>query len=316
MKTLIGYENIITKLKKKTSITIGNFDGVHKGHQKIIRECVKVAKKKKLYSIVLTFEPHPKEYFNKQYKPFKLTSITSKIDEIKKLNINYFITLKFNNSLNHLSPENFIKNILIKNLKARNIVVGYNFRFGYKRKGNVKLLKNLAKKYDYNLNIVKPVITKDGKICNSTLIRKNLQFGKYEKVKEMLGRSWQINGKVIKGTGRGDNIGYPTANMKLKDYIIPCKGVYVTESYFKESKNKKKYLGIANIGNRPTFGDKEIFFENHFFNIKNKTLYGKNICTNLISFLRKEKKFFNINELKKQIKIDIDLAKKILNKKK
>ena len=193
-------------------------------------------------------------------------------------------------------------------------MVGYNFHFGYRRKGDVHLLKKLSKKYLYTLKIIKPVIGKNKRIFNSTFIRKKLESGQYNIAKEMLGRNWLLEGKIVKGSGRGRELGYPTANFVLSDYVLPMKGVYVTKSFFEKNK-KKKHFGIANIGNRPTFNEKKIFFENHFFNLKN-FLYGKKIFVELLVFLRKEKKFANIKVLKKQIEKDILLAKKILNKNK
>ena len=309
MKILYGY----SKIKNKNSVlTIGNFDGVHKGHQKIIKQTVKLSKKKNLKSAVITFKPHPNDFLNKNCKPFKLTSEETKIEEIKKLGIDYLIFLKFNKTFNKLSPENFIKKLV--NFRPKLIVVGYNFRFGFKRKGDVRLLKKLSNKYLYTLKIIKPVINSNKITFNSTFIRKNLELGKYNIAKNMLGRNWLLEGKIIKGRGRGKKLGYPTANFVLNDYVLPMKGVYVTKSYFEKNK-KKKYFGIANIGNRPTFNEKKVFFENHFFNVKN-FLYRKKIFVELLAFLRKEKKFANIKILKKQIKKDILLAKKILNKSK
>ena len=308
MKILNGY----SKIKKFTVLTIGNFDGVHKGHQKIIKQTVKLAKKKNLNSVVITFKPHPNDFLKKNCKPFKLTSEETKTEEIKKLGIDYLTFLKFDKNFNRLTPENFIKKLV--NFKPKVIVVGYNFHFGFKRRGNVNLLKELSKKYLYTLKIIKPVTSSNKILFNSTFIRKSLELGKYDIAKKMLGRNWLLEGKIIKGRGRGKKLGYPTANFALNDYVLPMKGVYVTKTYFKKN-NKKKYLGIANIGNRPTFNEKKIFFENHFFNIKN-FLYKKKIFVELIAFLRKEKKFANIKLLKKQIEKDILLAKKILNKSK
>ena len=308
MKILNGY----SKIKKFTVLTIGNFDGVHKGHQKIIKQTVKLAKKKNLNSVVITFKPHPNDFLKKNCKPFKLTSEETKTEEIKKLGIDYLTFLKFDKNFNRLTPENFIKKLV--NFKPKVIVVGYNFHFGFKRRGNVNLLKELSKKYLYTLKIIKPVTSSNKIIFNSTFIRKNLELGKYDIAKKMLGRNWLLEGKIIKGRGRGKKLGYPTANFALNDYVLPMKGVYVTKTCF-EKNNKKKYLGIANIGNRPTFNEKKIFFENHFFNIKN-FFYKKKKFVELIAFLRKEKKFANIKLLKKQIEKDILLAKKILNKSK
>tara|TARA_B100000029_G_scaffold501619_2_gene575421 strand:+ start:2488 stop:3402 length:915 start_codon:yes stop_codon:yes gene_type:complete len=303
MKILDGY----LSLKKGAVLTIGNFDGIHKGHQKIIKKNVEISKKNNLKSVVITFDPHPKEFFNKNKSSFKLTKKNTKIDEIKKLGVDYLIFKKFNKNFAKLSPEEFIKKISILNQKF--IVVGYNFCFGYKRKGNVNLLKKLSKKYLYKLKVISRVLNKNKKTINSTLIRKKIKTGDYNKVKDMLGRNWLLEGKVIRGSGRGKSLGYPTANFFIKDYVLPMKGVYITKSFFKN--NKKAYYGIANIGNRPTFNEKKVFFENHFFKINNN-FYGKEIFVELLAFLRKEKKFYSIDLLKKQIKKDVLLAKKYI----
>jgi len=309
MKILNGYSKI---KKKNTVITIGNFDGVHKGHQKIIQQTVKLSKKNFLKSVVITFKPHPSDFLKKNFKPFKLTNEETKIEEIKKLGIDYLIFLKFNKNFNKLSPEDFVKKLV--NFNPKFIVVGYNFRFGFKREGDVNFLQKLSKKYLYTLKIIKPVISSNKTTFNSTFIRKNLELGKYNIAKKMLGRNWLLEGKIIKGRGRGKKLGYPTANFILNDYVLPMKGVYVTKSYFEKNK-KKKYFGIANIGNRPTFNEKKVFFENHFFNVKN-FLYKKKIFVELLAFIRKEKKFANIKVLKNQIEKDILFAKKFLNKNK
>ena len=308
MKILNGY----SKIKKNTVLTIGNFDGVHKGHQKIIKQTIKLSKEKNLKSVVITFKPHPNDFLKKKSKPFKLTNDETKIEEIKKLGTDYLVFFKFNKNFNKLSPKNFIKKLV--NFRPKFIIVGYNFRFGFKREGDIHFLKKLSKKYLYTLKVVKPIISSKKITFNSTLIRKNLELGKYNIAKKMLGRNWLLEGKIIKGRGRGKKLGYPTANFILNDYVLPMKGVYVTKSYFEKNK-KKKYFGIANIGSRPTFNEKKILFENHFFNVKS-FLYRKKIFVELLAFLRKEKKFANIKILKKQIEKDILLAKKILNKSK
>ena len=153
MKVLNGYP----KIKKNTVLTIGNFDGVHKGHQEIIKQIVNISRKKNLKSAMITFKPHPNEFLNKNTKPFKLTSEETKIEEIKKLGIDYLIFLKFNKNFNKLSPEDFVKKLV--SFKPKFIVVGYNFRFGFKREGDIYLLKKLSKKYLYTLKIIKPVIS-------------------------------------------------------------------------------------------------------------------------------------------------------------
>ena len=191
MKILNGY----SKIKKNTVLTIGNFDGVHKGHQKIIKQVVKISKKNNLKSLVITFKPHPIDFFKKNSKPFKLTSDKTKFEEIQKLGVDYLIFMKFDKKLNKLSPENFIKRLV--SFKPKFIVVGYNFHFGYKRKGDINFLKKLSKKYTYSLKVIKPVIGKNKRVFNSTFIRKKLETGKYDIAKEMLGR----NSSVKTGAG-------------------------------------------------------------------------------------------------------------------
>ena len=193
MKILNGYSKII---KENTVITIGNFDGIHKGHQKILKNIVKISKKNNLKSVVITFKPHPNEYFKKNYKPFKLTNEKTKIEEIRKLGIDYLILINFNKSLNLLSPENFVKKII--NFKPKFIVVGYNFHFGYKRQGDISLLKKLSKKYLYNLKVINPVIGKSKKIFNSTYIRKQLELGKYDESIRNYDMILDINPKNVK----------------------------------------------------------------------------------------------------------------------
>ena len=209
MKILNGY----SKIKKNTVLTIGNFDGVHKGHQKIIKQAVKISKDNNLKSVVITFKPHPIEFFKKNHKPFKLTNDFIKIEEIKKLGVDYLIFIKFDKNLNKLLPENFIKKLI--KFRPKFIVVGYNFYFGYRRKGDTNLLEKLADKYLYTLKVVKPVVSKNKKVFNSTFIRKKLETGQYDVVKEMLGRNWLVEGKIIKGSGRGKKLGYRTANFVL-----------------------------------------------------------------------------------------------------
>ena len=197
MKILNGYSKVGNK---NTVLTIGNFDGVHKGHQEIIKQTVKLSKKNNLKSVVITFKPHPNDFFKKGSKPFKLTNEETKIEEIKKLGVDYLIFMKFDKNLNKLSPEGFIKKLIT--FKPKFIVVGYNFYFGYRRKGNINFLKELAKKYLYTLKVVKPVVGRNKRALNSTFIRKKLESGKYNIVKEMLGRNWLLERKIIKGSGR------------------------------------------------------------------------------------------------------------------
>jgi riboflavin kinase / FMN adenylyltransferase len=293
----------LNKKHHKAVIAIGNFDGVHLGHQKVINEARKKAKKKKIPFGIISFEPVPVMYFNSKIKNHRINSLEQKKLQLKKLKLDFLIIIKFNKSFSLLSAEKFIKKIIYNKTKCRFLYVSKNFKFGYKRKGNIELLKKFEKFYNFKSLITK-LYKKNKKIISSTLIRKKIIYGKIKEANILLGREWEIKGKVIKGRQLGRKIGFPTCNLKLNDYIIPRHGVYAVK--VKGSNFNKK--GIANIGFRPTFKGKKLLLETNIFGI-NKNLYNKEISVSLRKFIRKEKKFKNLEELKKQIKIDIKKAK-------
>ena len=308
VKKLKFYNNFKILNKHKNSIIlIGNFDGLHLGHQKLFGLAKKYKKKFKLKIGVVTFEPMPKMYFNKSLKNFRISNLTQKIKNLKKLNIDFLIIKKFNKKFSKIKSNIFIQKILHKNLKAKYIFVSNNFRFGNKREGNVDQLKNNQEKYNYKAINPRPLLLKN-KMISSTFIRKLLSNGKIENANKLLGRNWNIESKVEKGRQMGKKIGFPTCNMSIKDYVVPKIGVYAVKIY---QKNKKFFLrGIANLGYRPTFKQKKLLLEVHIFNYYGN-LYNKHLTIEFISFIRKEKKFKNINQLKKQINLDIKVAKKI-----
>ena len=285
-------------------IAIGNFDGIHLGHQKVIDEAKKKAKKNKLPFGLMTFEPVPVMFFNKKIKNHRISSLEQKKDQLKKLKLDFLIIINFNKNFSFLSAEEFIKNIIHKKTGCRFLYVSKNFRFGFKRKGNIETLKKYEKQYNFKNVIVKPFMTKR-KIISSTFIRKKITKGQIEEVNELLNRNWSIKGKVIKGQKRGRKIGFPTCNLKLESYVIPRRGVYAV----KVKTNNISNNGIANIGYRPTFNGQSLLLETNIFGI-NKNLYNKVITVGFKKFLRAEKKFKSFEYLKKQIKIDIKQAKK------
>jgi riboflavin kinase/FMN adenylyltransferase len=285
-------------------IAIGNFDGIHLGHQKVINEAKKKAKKNKLPFGLMTFEPVPVMFFNKKIKNHRITSFEQKKNQLKKLKLDFLITIKFNKNFSSLSAEEFIKKIIHKKTRCRFLYVSKNFRFGFKRKGNIETLKKFEKQYNFKNIIVKP-FKKKRKTISSTFIRKKIRKGQIEEVNKLLNRNWSIKGKVIKGQRRGRKIGFPTCNLKLNSYVIPRLGVYAV----KVKTNNISNSGIANIGYRPTFNGQSLLLETNIFGI-NKNLYNKVITVGFKKFLRAEKKFKSIEYLKKQIKIDIKQAKK------
>ena len=308
VKKLKLYKNFsISKNHKNSILLIGNFDGLHIGHQKLFNFAKKYKKKYKIKIGVLTFDPIPKMFFNKKLKNFKISNLNQKINSFEKFKIDFVIIKKFDKKFSKMNYIKFIDNILSKKLKPKYIFVSNNFRFGNKREGNVNKLKFFEKKYNFKIINPKP-LKKKTKIISSTLIRKLISNGKINIVNRYLDRNWSIDGKVSVGRKMGRKIGFPTCNIKLNDYVIAKPGVYAVNILI--NKNKKLLRGIANLGYRPTFNQKEILLEVHIFNFS-RNLYNKHLTIEFIDFIRKEKKFKNINQLKKQINLDIRKAKKL-----
>ena len=301
------YKNFnIKNLHKKSIILIGNFDGVHLGHQKLFKLAQSYKKKYKLKIGVINFNPMPKMYFNKSLKNFKITSVDQKLKLLKELKVDFIITKKFNKNFSKVKSINFIKEILYKKLNCKFLFVSNNFRFGNKREGDVKLLINHEKNYDYKVVNPKPVI-KNKKTVSSTLIRNFLENGNLDKANKFLGRQWTVDGVVQKGRQIGKKIGFPTCNIDIKDYVLAQPGVYAVRVLWKN--NSKELKGIANLGYRPTFNQRKILLEVHLFNFSGN-LYNKHLSVQFLKFIRKEKKFKNVIQLRNQIKSDLRIAKK------
>ena len=293
----------LSKKHSKGVLAIGNFDGLHIGHKKVLKEAYKKALETKKKFGMLTFEPVPVMFFNKKICNHRLDLESQKISRLKKEKLDFVIIQKFNKKFSKLSYYDFIKNILHKKVGCKYLYVSKNFRFGKNRKGDVKKLKKYENKFSYKTVITSP-LKKKKKTISSTIIRKLLKKGKVIKANYLLGRKWEIIGKVIKGSKRGRKIGFPTCNILVKNYIIPKFGVYAVNVRI----NKTLKKGIANIGYRPTFNGKKLLLEVNIFRFK-KNLYNKNINVVFNKFIRPEKKFNNIIELKNQIKRDIKQAK-------
>jgi riboflavin kinase/FMN adenylyltransferase len=300
------YKNFnVLKNHKKSIILIGNFDGVHLGHQKLFKLANSYKKKFNLKIGVLTFEPMPKMFFNKDIKNFRISSINQKNIILKNLGVDFIITQKFEKKFSRIRSDFFIKEILSKKLEAKYIFVSNNFKFGNKREGDVNQLVRNEKIYDYKVVKPQPLIL-NRKIISSTYIRSLLEKGNLKKTNKMLNRNWSIEGMVQKGRQQGKKIGFPTCNIDIKDYVIATPGVYAIKV---KQKNSNKFLkGIANLGYRPTFNQKKILLEVHIFNFSGN-LYNKYLSVEFIKFIRKEKKFKNVNQLRKQIQSDLKIAK-------
>ena len=302
---MIIYRNLNIKKQHKNSIVaIGNFDGLHVGHQKVLKEAREKAKSKKLKFGLITFEPVPTMYFNKNIKNHRINLLNQKIFFLKKIKLDFLIIINFNKAFFFFFAEGFVEKILFKKLKSKYIFVSINFKFGKKRLGDIQTLKNYEKKYSFKTIVTVPYKKKE-KIVSSSLIRKMISKGQVSQVEKLLGRPWCVEGEVIKGMQRGRTIGFPTCNIRLNSYTLPKLGVYSVEVLI----NNLKKRGIANIGYRPTFSGKSLLLEVNIFGIK-KNLYKKILKISFINFIRAEKKFKNINQLKAQIKKDIISAKK------
>ena len=302
-----NYKNFdIKKSEKGSIILIGNFDGLHLGHQKLFKMAELYKRKYKLKIGVVNFDPMPKMFFNKSLKNFKLSNINQKIKLLSELNVDFVITKKFDKNFSKTKSTNFIREILYKKLNSKFIFVSNNFRFGNRREGDVNLLINNQKIYNYKVINPKPLI-KNQKIISSSLIRGLLERGFLKEANKLLNRNWTVEGIVEKGRQVGKKIGFPTCNIDIKDYVLAKPGVYAVKVL---RKNNRKYLkGIANLGYRPTFNQKKILLEVHLFNFSGN-LYNKLLSVEFLKFIRNEKKFKNVNQLKAQIKNDLNIAKK------
>ena len=292
---------------KPSAAVIGNFDGVHRGHLEVLKNAKVFSSKSNLPLSVLTFDPHPREFFSKEKTNFLLQTVLDKAEALSKNNIDYLINLKFDDLLSELSPEQFVEKVLSESLSLKHIFVGKDFKFGKDRAGDINSLKSFGLKYRIGLSSIK-LKNQDGTSISSTKIRNNLKKGKIKEANELLGRPYMISGLVIEGDKRGRQIGFPTANISLGNLIRPAFGVYAV---LIEGIENKVLRGIANIGRRPTVNDRGVLLEVNIFDF-NEDIYGKKIFISLIDFIRNEKKFDGIENLKKQIVMDVKLSKSIL----
>lgn len=292
---------------KPSAAVIGNFDGVHRGHLEVLKNAKEFSSKSNLPLSVLTFDPHPREFFSKEKTNFLLQTVLDKAEALSKNNIDYLINLKFDDLLSELSPEQFVEKVLSESLSLKHIFVGKDFKFGKDRAGDINSLKSFGLKYRIGLSSIK-LKNQDGTSISSTKIRNNLKKGKIKEANELLGRPYMISGLVIEGDKRGRQIGFPTANVSLGKLIRPAFGVYAV---LIEGIENKVLRGIANIGRRPTVNDRGVLLEVNIFDF-NEDIYGKKIFISLIDFIRDEKKFDGIENLKKQIVMDVKLSKSIL----
>lgn len=302
MGVIYGLENVGSSDQGR-AVAIGVFDGVHWGHRGIFEQLVQTADAHKLPSTALTFDKHPTEILAPSRAPLYITSLEQRIELIEALGVDEVVVAEFNRQLAHLTREDFVKEILVDILQAKQIVVGSNFRFGRNREGDIRYLNEVAKENGFEITVVSSVIV-DGSPASSTRIRALISRGEVTRAAKLLGRRFALRGTVVIGEQVGRKMGFPTANILTAErQLIPAKGVYAVESTISGT----TYPGVCNIGSRPTFGGKHDTIEVHFSNFSGD-LYGMTLDVTFCRRLRDEIKFESPEKLVEQIKTDIEKA--------
>lgn len=291
---------------KGGTVALGNFDGVHKGHQALLAQAADHAKALGAPLVVLTFEPHPRRYFVPDTGPFRLTLPPAKTRLLEENGVQAVLAQHFDQAFAALSPGAFIDEVLRSGLGARHVVCGYDFTFGARRGGNVEQLRAQGKDKGFGVTVLDPVM-REGEIYSSTRIREALRAGWPSEAAELLGRPWEIEGVVEHGDHRGRTIGFPTANIALGEHLRPRFGVYAVRALIGDTWRN----GVANLGKRPTVGKLQENFEVHLFNFDGD-LYGQVVRVAFVDFIRPEMKFAGLDQLKAQIAADGQAARAIL----
>jgi len=291
-------------------IALGNFDGLHLGHQAVIGRALGLARARGVAAAVMTFEPHPRMFFKPDQEPFRLSPFRMKARVIEALGVDYLYVQTFDKEFSQRTPENFVSEILIGGLGVSHIVVGYDYVFGYQRKGNVEVLRALATNCGFEVTAIEKLGAGEERF-SSTNIRNLLRDGNPRAAARMLGRYWEIEGRVESGDRRGRLLGFPTANVPYRDYLHPKKGVYAIRAGVDHGAETVWRSGVANFGSRPTFDKTDVLLEAHLFDT-DEDLYGKHLRVALVDYIRAERKFDGLEALKAQIAEDSETARRLL----
>lgn len=310
MKVHYGLQNI--EISNSTAVTTGTFDGVHLGHEKILKSLVEESKENNLESVVLTFWPHPRNVLRPENPLFLLSSLQEKIDLLGKYQIDHLVVIEFTQEFSQVNSKDFLSEIIESKLKTKLLIIGYDHRFGKNQEGSFDYIKNNQNDYTFDIKEIECQDV-DSLTVSSTEIRKALQIGDVHNARKLLGYKYTLGGKVVLGNQIGRKMNFPTANidLELKTKLIPQDGVYTVSVLV----NSKVYYGMLNIGVRPTIDSKNKTIEVHIFDF-DQDIYGKDIKVAFIAKIRDERKFNGLDELQKQLKEDQLSAIKIIENEK
>lgn len=306
MELIRGIHNILPQ-HHGCVLTIGNFDGVHRGHAEVINRLVEKAKHLDLPAVVMTFEPQPQEFFRGENAPARLSLLRDKVMLLDELSIERMLCINFNKKFANYTAEDFVEQLLVKALGVKYLVVGDDFCFGKQRQGNFDMLRKAGEKFGFAVVSTQSFVLGDKRV-SSTEVRRLLAEGNMEQARRLLGHPFILSGKVAHGQKIGRTIGFPTANIALKRKVTPVRGVFAVKLYWD---NSDIYEGVANVGFRPTVNGQVCQLEVHLFDFDGD-LYGKTVEVELVAKIRDEQPFGSLDALKKQIKNDADRAKALL----
>jgi len=308
---ILRHPAVLEPADRGSVVAIGNFDGVHLGHRIVIGRTAEIARGLGAKLAVLTFEPHPYSVFHPEAPPFRLTPFRAKAREIEALGVDLLYVLHFDLAFSKIAADAFVRQVIVEGVHASHTVVGYDFHFGHERGGTPAVLTELGRKLGFGVTVVPPLEAANGAAYSSTRIREHLAQGRPRDAAALLGRPFEIEGRVEIGEQRGRTMGFPTANLHLGDYLRPAGGVYAVQVQIEDETPLRWRDGVANLGTRPTVGGTDLRLETHFFDYAGD-LYGRLLRVRLLEHLRPEQKFAGLDALKSQIATDAARARAIL----
>jgi riboflavin kinase/FMN adenylyltransferase len=309
---ILRHFNAVPNDARDGVVVLGNFDGVHRGHQAVIGRAAVDARRLGAPLVILTFEPHPRRFFRPDEPPFRITPFRSKAIQLAALGVDVLMVLRFDEAMSKMHAEDFVRNVLIGGLAPRQVTVGYDFHFGHKRGGTPAMLQEMMPAAgDCRVDVVEPVASADGEVYSSTKIRDYLATGRPGLAAALLGRPFEIEGRVERGDQRGRTIGFPTANLTLGAYLRPAFGVYAVRAGIGDGDAPEWFDAVANLGVRPTVDGQRLLLETHLFDT-DRDIYGQHLRIGLIEYIRPERRFDGLDALKAQIAEDCAAARRIL----